>query len=556
MSSSSQQQSPLFDGRFIMTMVAVLAIWLGWQSYMARKYPDSFKKPGTHPATSQEKMSETVGSNKETSGSITEPSAPETKLQGQPVAPERVVTYEDNNWSFKISSNGMAVSDVVLKNYTDRSRHPVRFAVNREDSLFGTGLLGRRDLIQFQLRQTSETEFVGEASVEGMKITKVLHVDSSRYLIETKLKVEQVTSSFTGLVTRFSDRLQKYESGSFLIPSFEHQEFYSYSDGSSDRVMVPPNDGESIIETFSKTKIAAFGSQYFAVAVIDRSPIMPEFKAITVPDKEIKVDASERGQAVGTLTHALLNKAESFYLDYTAFVGPKSLDLLKAVDADMMGLVNLGFFTSIAKGILWLMKTIYSVIGNWGVAIIFLTIIVRILVLPFNLMGYKQMKAMAKIQPEIKILREKYKNDQQRLNQEMMRLMKEAKANPLGGCLPMFLQIPVFFALYQVIGQSIELYQAPFVFWIQDLSSKDPYYALPVLMGVTMYLQQKMTPTNLEPAQKKVMMFLPVIFAFFMISLPSGLTLYITVSSIFGVIQQIYFMKNNDDSKPVASAGR
>jgi YidC/Oxa1 family membrane protein insertase len=194
------------------------------------------------------------------------------------------------------------------------------------------------------------------------------------------------------------------------------------------------------------------------------------------------------------------------------------------------------------------MKTIHAAMGNWGVAIIFLTILVRILVLPFNVIGYKQMKAMAAIQPAMKSLREKYKSDPQKLNQEMLTLMKEAKANPLGGCLPMLLQIPIFFALYQVIGQSIELYHAPFIFWIHDLSLKDPFYVLPILMGITMFIQQKITPNTMEPAQQKIMLILPFLFTFLMVSLPSGLTLYIFVSSVFGVLQQLYFMKDN---KPV-----
>ena len=132
-----------------------------------------------------------------------------------------------------------------------------------------------------------------------------------------------------------------------------------------------------------------------------------------------------------------------------------------------------------------------------------------------------------------------------------MVLMKEAKANPLGGCLPMFLQIPIFFALYQVIGQSIDLYHAPFMLWITDLSLKDPFYVLPALMGVTMFFQQKITPSTMEPAQQKIMNFMPIFFTFLMITLPSGLTLYIFISSIFGVLQQLYFMREKKDHSPL-----
>ena len=140
------------------------------------------------------------------------------------------------------------------------------------------------------------------------------------------------------------------------------------------------------------------------------------------------------------------------------------------------------------------------------------------------------------------------------MNKEMMLLMKDQKVNPLGGCLPMLLQMPVFFALYQVLGQSIELYQAPFFGWIQDLSLKDPFFVLPVLMGISMFIQQKITPSTMDPAQAKIMQFIPLVFSIMMVSLPSGLTLYIFVSTLFGVTQQQIFMKDRSGLVPVTTA--
>ncbi|MEK7355069.1 MAG: membrane protein insertase YidC, partial [Bdellovibrionota bacterium] len=190
--------------------------------------------------------------------------------------------------------------------------------------------------------------------------------------------------------------------------------------------------------------------------------------------------------------------------------------------------------------------------------IIILSIIVRLLVMPFTVYSYKSMKVMQQLQPEMTRIREKYKDkpaDQKmQMNQEIMDLMKRNKANPVGGCLPMLLQLPVFIALYAVLGQSIELYRAPFIFWIHDLSIKDPYYVLPVLMGITMYVQQKMTPTTMDPQQAKIMMWMPVIFSFFMISLPSGLTLYIFVSTLFGIIQQKVFMRDRTPTTSIKEA--
>ena len=151
---------------------------------------------------------------------------------------------------------------------------------------------------------------------------------------------------------------------------------------------------------------------------------------------------------------------------------------------------------------------------------------------------------MQKLQPLLASLKVRYKDDPQALNKETMNLWREHKVNPVGGCLPMLLQLPIFFALYQVLGQSIELYQAPFFGWIQDLSLKDPFYVLPVLMGAAMYYQQKITPTQLDPTQTKIMQFMPVIFSLMMVTLPAGLTLYIFINTISGVLLQILFMRD------------
>ena len=155
---------------------------------------------------------------------------------------------------------------------------------------------------------------------------------------------------------------------------------------------------------------------------------------------------------------------------------------------------------------------------------------------------------MQKLQPEIAQVKLKYKDDQRRMNEEVMRLMKENKANPIGGCLPMLIQLPVFFALYQVLAQSMELYRQPFIFWIHDLTVKDPFFVLPVMMGIAMFFQQKLTPVA-DPQQAKILQWMPVIFSVLMFTLPSGLTLYIFISTLFGICQQYVFLKDRSASK-------
>jgi YidC/Oxa1 family membrane protein insertase len=235
------------------------------------------------------------------------------------------------------------------------------------------------------------------------------------------------------------------------------------------------------------------------------------------------------------------------------YAGPKSIDILKAVDPEMASLIDLGFFGFIAKPLLYVMKAFHSWVGNWGFAIILLTLLVRLCVLPFNIMSFKSMKAMQRVQPIIQALREKHKDDPMRLNTEMMAVMKQNGANPIGGCLPMVLQIPVFFALYRVIGSSIELYNSPFILWITDLSAHDKFYVLPVSMAIFMYIQQKITPSTMDPTQAKIMAFLPLVFSLFMLQLPSGLCLYMVVSTLFGITQQYLIMR--DKTSPPAPVG-
>ena len=235
---------------------------------------------------------------------------------------------------------------------------------------------------------------------------------------------------------------------------------------------------------------------------------------------------------------------------YQVFYGPRELSVLKGVGHDLDKAVDFGWFDIMAKPMLWLLNFLYGYVGNYGIAIIIITILTKIIFYPLAQKQYKSMKKMQALQPQVQKLREKYKGDKQRMNQEMMQLYKTYKVNPAGGCLPMLVQIPVFIAFYKVLGASIELRHAPFMLWINDLSAPDrlfpdlglPYVGgIPVmvlLMGATMFIQQKMTPTPGDPSQAKIMLMMPVIFTFIFINFPSGLVLYWFVQNLLGIAQQ------------------
>lgn len=226
------------------------------------------------------------------------------------------------------------------------------------------------------------------------------------------------------------------------------------------------------------------------------------------------------------------------------YFGPKDLDILKAQGNSLERAIDLGWFQAIAKPLLHSLKFFYQYFHNYGIAIIIITVILKMFFYPLTYKSYKSMKEMQKLQPKMTALKEKFKNDRDGMNKAMMELYKTHKVNPMGGCLPMVVQIPVFFALYKSLMFSIELRHAPFIFWIQDLSAKDPYYVTPIIMGVTMFIQQKMTPnTGMDPMQAKMMLMLPVIFTFMFLNFPSGLVLYWLVNNILTIGQQYYINK-------------
>ncbi|MBI5461960.1 MAG: membrane protein insertase YidC [Gammaproteobacteria bacterium] len=220
------------------------------------------------------------------------------------------------------------------------------------------------------------------------------------------------------------------------------------------------------------------------------------------------------------------------------YIGPKLQDQLGAVAPGLELTVDYGKLTLIAKPIFWLVEKIHALVSNWGWSIILLTLIIKLAFYKLSETSYRSMAQMRKMAPRLQALKERYGEDRQKLNQAMMDLYRTEKINPLGGCLPIVIQIPVFIALYWVLLESVEMRQAPFILWLTDLSAKDPYYVLPLIMGVTMFIQQKLNPAPVDPVQAKVMMMLPFIFTVFFAFFPSGLVLYWVTNNILSITQQ------------------
>jgi YidC/Oxa1 family membrane protein insertase len=237
------------------------------------------------------------------------------------------------------------------------------------------------------------------------------------------------------------------------------------------------------------------------------------------------------------------------------YFGPKKSDVLASLNVKAEKIVDFGWFDIIAKPLIMGLNLSNKVTHNYGIDIILLTILIKIIFYPLSVKSYKSMKEMQKLQPQIAKLKEKYKGDKQKVNQEMMEMYKRKGVNPMGGCLPMVIQIPVFFALYKALSGAIELRHAPFMFWINDLSAPEdlfsfavagytiPIRILPLVMGITQMIQQKMTPTSVDPMQEKMMLFMPIFFTFLFWGFPAGLVLYWLVNNVISIGQQYYINK-------------
>ncbi|MCV4284731.1 membrane protein insertase YidC [Pseudomonas capsici] len=252
-----------------------------------------------------------------------------------------------------------------------------------------------------------------------------------------------------------------------------------------------------------------------------------------------------------TLSVAAGTKGET---SATLYAGPKSQAVLKELSPGLELTVDYGFLWFIAQPIFWLLQHIHSIVGNWGWSIIFLTMLIKGLFFPLSAASYKSMARMRAVGPKLTALKEQFGDDRQKMSQAMMELYKKEKINPLGGCLPILVQMPVFLALYWVLLESVEMRQAPWILWITDLSIKDPFFILPIIMGATMFIQQRLNPTPPDPMQAKVMKMMPIIFTFFFLWFPAGLVLYWVVNNTLSIAQQAYITRKIEASTNKAAA--
>jgi len=474
--------------------------------------------------------------------------------------PGREITVETPFYTVRLSAKGASFSSYVLKKYRESvdadsaNKQLIPRSFNNGEiltSLSGKSLSGLDDAI-FSVSQTEDSLLIGDSKQsltfnwvadDGSGLTKIYTFDPNSYLIDLKV-----------LLKNGSQRVMKDQLVLSVRKPIEENKGYGFVGPSAlindALVQIKSKKIKDKDEYTGKIKWISVEDRYFLSSIIPGSEINGSIKLAIVDNMVVNRLVNPMFEiSPGT------QKAFQFFV----FMGPKSMDLLNNLGHDLGKALNFGFFNIIAKPCLWFMNKIHGVVPNYGIAIILLTMFTKVLLWPLGNKSYKSMSEMKKLQPLMTEIREKHKSDKQKMNQELMALYRTYKVNPMGGCLPMVLQIPVFFALYRMLYQAIELRHAPFFLWINDLSAPDrlfdvgfsipfmePPYGIPVLtiiMGATMLLQQKMSPPPGDPTQAKMMMLMPVVFTFIFINFSSGLVLYWLVNNVLSISQQYYVQK-------------
>ncbi len=389
-------------------------------------------------------------------------------------------------------------------------------------------------------------------SPEGIRVTKTFVFRRGDYTVEVSHQLEnQSGTSWTG--NRY-DQLQRSvleeeTESSFTDPgtySFTGIAFYSPTD-KFEKLAFDDVSDEPYNKTFAGGWLAIIQHYFFAAW------IPPADEVGTYTTKEISVQGLPR-YLVRTVSPAYTVAAgQQQTFNSRLYLGPKLQEELEAVAPGLEYTVNYGIFTVFSKPLFWLMSHIHNIVGNWGWAIVLLTILIKAAFFKLTEAQYRSMARMRKLQPRIEQLKERYGDDRQRMSQAMMEMYKTEKVNPLGGCLPILVQIPIFIALYWVLLESVELRQAPFILWIDNLSVRDPYFILPALNAIFMIWTQKLTPmAGMDPLQRKMMNMMPVVFAVMFAFFPAGLVLYWATNAGLSLAQQVYITRKinaGDDPK-------
>ena len=496
------------DNKTVIAIILSLAVLIGFQLFFQPPQPEIAPQP---PAV--EKRAESP-----------EP-ATIPVIPGTTAEKEVEITVDHALYSAVLSSRGGTIKSWSIKAYKDKQGEDVvllerpgtvpALSIGGTDALELAGANFSVTGSDLKLNSGRESgKIIFEYAGEGVSVRRSYTFHADSYKVDITDEVNGLPQYWITLGSDFGIFSGEEESGThvgpILLTGTDLEEL------NSKKLREKP-------QTFRQDlKWIAQQDKYFFSALVPATPV-EEARAWTHKDSNIIAFKSNE-------------KVNNFVL----YAGPKEHKRLQSLNLGLEHIVDFGFFSIISRPLFWILIFFYDFLGNYGWAIVLLTIVTRIPFIPLLNKGQKSMRKLQELQPKMAEIKEKYKKDPQKMQKEMTDLYKKNKVNPVGGCLPMLLQIPVFFALYKVLLVAIELRGAPFIFWITDLSMKDPYYVLPIIMGLTMFIQQKMTPTTMDPKQAKIMMFLPLIFTFMFLGFASGLVLYWLINNVLSIIQQFF----------------
>jgi YidC/Oxa1 family membrane protein insertase len=550
------------QSRLLIAIVISIVIFLAWQFFFGPDGTQQRQAKKTESPAEVEKpaVKETEKPYKE---AIEKPApAEEAAVEQAPHPTAAIITVDTPLYQARISENGAVFFSFLLKNYRENVQKdaPLKQILTNNETM-GVGLLGftgksvagldqavfSTDLASDQLEVTNSPRNLTFSwrSPDGIVVEKTYKFDPNSYAVGMDVTIKN--GSGRGIQDRLFVALNGKAPGDKRMYGFEGPS--AFINDKLEQIKIKKLKDQNTFD--GKIKWVSVQSRYFMSSII---PGQNDEASLHLALNSEQFVAAQYRQLETTI-----QPGTQYSSKYRLFMGPKRIQILKAVGNDLHKAVDFGWFDFIAKPCLWLMNLFYSVIPNYGVAIIILTMLVKLLLWPLGQKSYKSMSEMKKLQPLMKEIREKYKDDKQRMNQEVMGLYRTYKINPLGGCLPMVVQLPVFFALYRMLYEAIELRHAPFFLWIDDLSAPDrllrfnftvpfmePPYGIPVLtiiMGASMLLQQKMSPPMGDATQAKMMMFMPIIFTVIFINFSSGLVLYWLVNNIISIAQQYFTQK-------------
>ena len=519
------------ESRLALAMALSLGILVGFQVLFPQHKTDP-QSAGDAPASAVE------------SGSGV-PGQPEVAVAAEPVVsdPGAIVEIQTPLFRARLASRGGRLVGFELADYKqDATAGSGPYDLIRRDGTAPLALLWRTEAgtvvddrsVLYEISSTAAEARPGQPAVvtmrgqtsSGATITKTLTIPADSYFLDYKVSVEGLAS--TPLAVGWARRLHPHKAQADLEGAV------GYFDGKLHSFDASTLEETEVVE--GQASWAGYAEHYFLAAYVPRK---------REPLKLVASASEGSGQST------LWTNAPVTTLDYGLYVGPKSFSDLEKADRDLVQAVDLGWFWFVAKPLLLALRMIQGVVGNYGWAIILLTVAVRVAFYPVNKKQIEAMKGMQRIQPEVKKVQERYADDREKMNAEMMELYRRHKVNPLAGCLPMLVQLPVFIGLYNVLLQSIELRHAPFVGWMHDLSQPDRLGSLAIpfvepagipvmtlLMGASMILQQKMTPSTADPAQQRIMMIMPVVFTVMFVNFPAGLVLYWLSNNVLSIAQQ------------------